>query len=457
MSGFTVSGGKILDPSGNAFIAKGINLYDSQMGQASDILAAFPGLNMVRVAVQNYASAAAMTAFVNTMTARGVVVEIEDHVTSGGSNNNVLTGSALTKETSWYSSIATAFKGNDHVWFGTMNEPDDTSNQAATTNQEVAIYNAIRGAGNTNPIMMSMIGGFSTTVSGGLTASAYASMTNIIWDAHFYNWQTNHNGAQAASALQGEIANAQLIHSADGTVPVIIGEYGSSQSDLPQVEQAVQGSGFGSLAWAWHSSWASLSPTGTGTALTTSGKETAAYIASGTPTPTPTPTPSPNDTVVTGVSGSITDNAGHKWTITAGAQVAVDGTTDGATNRVTKLAWVNNNIWQENTQNLWYEKVNAAGSWGPPGGNSTSPLPAGTAATVAANIVAPDIQFMAVGPSAPAASMSDLAVNQIDTGLPPLSVGLNDGVAMLGGVAPSINRLDQTGMMLISKPADHTA
>jgi hypothetical protein len=323
MAGFTVSNGQILDPSGNVFIAKGINIYNSQINQASNVLSAFPGINMIRLAVQNFASASALTAFVNTMTSHGVVVEIEDHSTSGGSTNNVLTGTALNNELSWYSSIATAFKGNPYVWYGTMNEPDDTANQSATTTQEADIYNTIRSAGATSPIMMSMIGGFSTTVSGGLNPAAYASMTNIVWDAHFYNWQTNHDGTQAASTLTAEIANAQTIHSADGTVPVIIGEYGSSGSDQAQVLAAVRNSGSGNLIWDWYTndSHFNLSPTGVGTALTTLGANEAAYIAAGN---TPPPPPPPPPTTVTVSASSISQ------TLTNGS-FAVTGHSDKMT------------------------------------------------------------------------------------------------------------------------------
>jgi predicted esterase len=99
-----------------------------------------------------------------------------------------------------------------------------------------------------------------------------------------------------------------------------------------------------------------------------------------TPTPTPTgtpkPTPSANDTVVkAGTSAAITDAAGNKWTITAGAQVAVNGTTDTTTARVTELAYVGGKIYQENADNLWWSETSPTSGW--VGGTSTSPLPAG--------------------------------------------------------------------------------
>lgn len=97
-----------------------------------------------------------------------------------------------------------------------------------------------------------------------------------------------------------------------------------------------------------------------------------------TPTPAPTPmvTPSANDAVINaGSTAVIVDATGNKWTITAGAQVSVNGTADAATANVTELAYVNGQIWQENASKLWWGKASPAASWSPKAGSSTSPLP----------------------------------------------------------------------------------
>ncbi|HBK05049.1 MAG TPA: hypothetical protein DDZ81_04210 [Acetobacteraceae bacterium] len=98
--------------------------------------------------------------------------------------------------------------------------------------------------------------------------------------------------------------------------------------------------------------------------------------------------------VLAGSVASITDASGNQWTITAGGQVAVNGTTDTTTANVTELAYVNGSIWQENASNLWWDKTSPTASWAPGTGTSTSPLPApitiaaGTAsATVSASQV----------------------------------------------------------------------
>jgi len=198
------------------------------------------------------------------------VVEIEDHPWPLAAP---YTGGQLQDESSWYASLAAAFRDNPYVWFGSMNEPqtDYGSPEAAISDQEVATYGAIRGTGSTTIIMMSLLGGGNPGTIGdgfGMTASSYTAMTGIAWDFHHYGWASNYstdqnveNDAVLGSAAGGYgIAAAQTIQSADGLVPVVIGEYGNSTTgedvdpNGDQVLQAVWNSGVGAVAWAWHAS-----------------------------------------------------------------------------------------------------------------------------------------------------------------------------------------------------------
>ena len=104
---FQVSSDQILDPQGAVFKARGMNVDLSRMGDAARILADFPGLNFIRLNVFSYASPDAYAAFISTMTARGVVVELEDHTSStgsdnGGSRGTAFTGTLLSNELNWY-------------------------------------------------------------------------------------------------------------------------------------------------------------------------------------------------------------------------------------------------------------------------------------------------------------------------------------------------------------------
>src|SRR4051812_39636426 len=91
------------------------------------------------------------------MTAHGIVVEIEDHQTSdgtnsGGSHGVIFTGELLSKELKWYSALAAAYADNPCVWFGTNNEP--AGNGAPLSEWQRQAYLVIRRTRNNNPIMI---------------------------------------------------------------------------------------------------------------------------------------------------------------------------------------------------------------------------------------------------------------------------------------------------------------
>jgi hypothetical protein len=413
---FRINNGQIVSPSGNTFTAEGINVYDSQMGDASQILTDFPGIDFVRLNVYSYQSPSAYASFINTMTSAGVVVELEDHTNSTGANSGAgagtaFSGSQLTNELNWYRSMASAYASNPYVWFGTDNEPP----AAGLSSWEQQTYNAIRDTGNNNPIVMELPGGGipgQNAASYGMNPAVYASMSNIVWDVHNYGWDSNYstNQQDVNSALTNLVQQAQAITSANGTVPVIVGEYGPStngQSTDPnsnQVLQAVQqaaqsGETAGAVAWGWDPGTNDNLTNGQGS-LTSYGQEVAQSIAStqgntnqanaasaASDSSAAAPasaapssagqTSSPNDTMVlAGSSGTITDASGNQWTITGSGQVAVNGTADPTTANVTELAYVNNQVWQENSSNLWWSKTSPTAAWSSGYGTSTSPLPA---------------------------------------------------------------------------------
>jgi hypothetical protein len=70
---------------------------------------------------------------------------------------------------------------------------------------------------------------------------------------------------------------------------------------------------------------------------------------------------------------SFTDQNGNVWSIVSG-QVSVNGTIDPTTANVIELAYVNGQIWQENSQGLWWSKSAPADSWEPPYGTTTNPV-----------------------------------------------------------------------------------
>ena len=125
-----------------------------------------------------------------------------------------------------------------------------------------------------------------------MTPSAYAGMTNIVWDLHYYGWVSGYSTSQSAvnQSLASSVNAAQTITSADGKVPVVIGEYGpatdgqNTDANANQVLQAVQGSihhrrdGW-TMAWGWSSGMNDNLTDGSGN-LTSYGQEVAQWIAS---------------------------------------------------------------------------------------------------------------------------------------------------------------------------------
>lgn len=96
-----------------------------------------------------------------------------------------------------------------------------------------------------------------------------------------------------------------------------------------------------------------------------------------TANPTVAPEASANGTVIGASSGgpavAITDTSGNTWRI-ANGQVVVNGTIDPSTANVIELAYENGQIWQENSQGLWWSKTTPGGTWQPAGGTAVNPV-----------------------------------------------------------------------------------
>lgn len=262
---------------------------------AAAVTNTFPGLNFVRVAVSDMTAdtAAKLEPYVDALTSQGVVVELEDHnCIVWGDGTPILTGSALSSAVQTYTNWAQTFKGNPNVVFGTENEPTGTGRQIDA--EISAIYNAIRGTGNNNLILMDPYQGNNTS---DLTPSTFSSMTNVAWDLHYYNGLANYSTSLIVNqaALANEVAAARGIESVNGVIPVIIGEYGPAGGSTTdpggtQAVAAVEESGLGSVAWAWETGTYAgdlVNPPWTGgpSTLTSYGKTVAQFIATGDPGP----------------------------------------------------------------------------------------------------------------------------------------------------------------------------
>lgn len=399
---FQTSNGQILDPNGNVFTAHGVNvMFGGDQPTVDALKSDFPGINFVRLAVYNYDSPDSLASYVNQLTNAGIVVELENHQNNaggaGGSQGTIFTGQQLQQETNWYSSVAAAFKSNPYVWFGTNNEPSETdssgnNNPAALSQWQQTTYNAIRGAGNTNPVMVEINGwGDVNSMASGYTPSVYAGMTNIIGDLHFYGWLTNYSTDQStvSNFLTAAVQHTQqVLPTASGTMPVLIGEFGNSttghdlDANANQVINAVTTSNVtaGYAAWMWGQGAPYDGLTTGGTNLSSYGQQIATAIkaSAGTsaslppPAVTPAQPASADNTIVTAAGGgTITDANGASWTIQNGA-VMKNGAAAGYSANVTEIAYVKGVVYQENTDGNWW---NWDGNAWTGSGTATSPLP----------------------------------------------------------------------------------
>lgn len=302
--GFHVSGGQIIGPDGMPWIARGINAYDSLIGEGAAMTGMFPGLNFVRVGIHSYQTPGVYQAFVTQMTNRGVVLEFENHPDGGGGQDSGPPG-GIGAESAWYAAMAKAYSSNPYVWFGTFNEPKGIS---SLSSWQRATYDAIRGTGNNNIILV-----YSTGELGVLQPSVYASMHNIVWDVHYYG---GGGGGNTDQALADSIAGSQSIQSADGLVPALIGEYGNSMdgtnidsNGVAAVESVINRGGSrknGSGAWAWKPG-GNADHLQDGGALTSPyGEQVALYIGTDVVPPTPCQQAATAQNTLTQITAQVT-------------------------------------------------------------------------------------------------------------------------------------------------------
>lgn len=403
---FKITNGQITDPNGNAFTAEGLNVYDAQMGDAAQILANFPGVNFIRLNVYSYQNPNAYASFIQTMTSKGVVVELEDHTNSngsdaGGGSGTVFTGSQLTNELNWYSAVAGAYANNPYVWFGSNNEPPNNRSAGSSA----AVTDASGNAWTITAGGQVAINGTADATTGNVTELAYVNGT--IWQENSANMWWGETQPNAAWSPQAGTATSPLpappapkpivTPSANDTVvnagsnAAIVDSAGNKWTITSGAQVAVNGNadattaGVIELAYVngtiWQENSASLwSGETQPNASWAPAAGTAVSPLPSTPTPTPTGTTSANDTVVqAGSTTAIVDASANQWTITSGGQIAVNGVTDTTTANVTELAYVNGQVWQENTSKLWWGKTSPTAAWSPNAGSSTSPLPTSVA------------------------------------------------------------------------------
>jgi hypothetical protein len=144
---------------------------------------------------------------------------------------------------------------------------------------------------------------------------------------------------------------------------------------------------------------------------------------------------SANNTVLTETAGNsvqtIVDAGNNTWSI-HGGQVSINGTIDQTTANVVKLAYENGQVWQENTNNLWWAKSSPTDTWLPAPGTPVSPVTEPGLMSTTAAMVGPDTVGMALK-APPLAFINNSGATTVSSGGNGLS--MNDDLLTLSGSA----------------------
>jgi hypothetical protein len=159
-------------------------------------------------------------------------------------------------------------------------DADPANHGGALMTEMTRIHDAVRGTGSDTVVMLCPMGCYNTE---GLNASDFAGFTNVVWDAHYYNWLSGYSADLATNQqrLAAEIAQFKALKD----VPVIVGEFGDStsgqsvdvgwQAVIQAVVTVPTGAGFAAWEWNWSGSAGGdnlLAPPYDGSALTAYGQ-----------------------------------------------------------------------------------------------------------------------------------------------------------------------------------------
>jgi hypothetical protein len=259
---FQVTNGKLFYPSGSRFIAHGICITDVTSGMTGigtiktavsnaacqPLLDYFPGTTMVRLAIHTTAAgglglegmnAPELVNAIHWLTAKRIVVQLGNYCFA-----NAPIGADLQEELAWARAIGAAWKDNPYLWISSSNEPSNKSNVGATMAEQAALHDAFRGVGANNQIGLEQVNLYEGDALNGTQIGRFEFVHH---SPHVYPSSPPSGGTDVASfklIAQREVVGPQLLnapplrpsppanpmHSRDGIVPVIWGEYGDSTS-----------------------------------------------------------------------------------------------------------------------------------------------------------------------------------------------------------------------------------
>jgi hypothetical protein len=299
-----VSGNHLVNASGAAVVLHGVDrsgteyacvqgngIFDGPSDQASITAMRSWGVTAVRVPLneacwnaESYVDAAyagasyqsAIEAYVNLLNDNGIVAILDLHWTDGaysGTSSGCVSAEAICQKpmpdaaesVPFWTSVATAFKGNDAVIFDLFNEPypsradnfNETEGWQCWLNggsscvgisYPVAgmqtLVNAVRGAGANNVIMLGGIE-YANDLTQWLTYEPADPDGNLVASWHSYNFNT----CSTQSCWTSQVAPVAA------KVPVIAGEIGENDCADTYIDPLMtwlDSASISYLAWAWN-------------------------------------------------------------------------------------------------------------------------------------------------------------------------------------------------------------
>ncbi|MEV4639738.1 cellulase family glycosylhydrolase [Actinoplanes sp. NPDC049548] len=253
-AGFTVSGSRIFDANGNAFVMRGVNhahtWYPDKLGSLADIKAL--GANTVRVVLSSgdrwtRNDAADVTRVIDHCKVNRLICVLEVHDTTGYGEESAAT--TLARAADYWISIKDALAGQErYVILNIGNEPYGNTGTAGWVTDTRNAITRLRAAGFEHSIMVDAPNwgqDWSFTMRDN-AASLFAAdpRRNTIFSIHMYGvWDT----AAEITDYLGRFRAAGL--------PIVVGEFGHAHSDGDPDEDTIlataEAQGIGYLGWSW--------------------------------------------------------------------------------------------------------------------------------------------------------------------------------------------------------------
>ena len=252
--GIHVSGGRVVEGNGNAFVMRGVNhaytWYPEQTSSIADIAA--KGANTVRVVLGSggrwtKTNASQVSTLIEQCKANKVICVLEVHDTTGYGEDGAAT--SLDQAADYWISVKSALEGQeDYVVVNIGNEPFGNTNYTAWTDATKAAITKLRGAGIDHALMVDAPNwgqDWSGTMRSN-AASVFASDPdrNTIFSIHMYG--VYDTAAEVQDYLNAFVGNG---------LPIVVGEFGDQHSDGNPDEDAImataQSLGIGYIGWSW--------------------------------------------------------------------------------------------------------------------------------------------------------------------------------------------------------------